>query len=182
MSDEDFANYLKEIRHLAQNEFDRMTNYIEENRKFPKDFFPLAIKHDLYRFALPKQYGGWGLSEKQILQVQEEFSRTQGGIRMHLHHASDMNWRILDNFGSQELKEKYMDKFQDKTIYANFALTEKSGGTGADLHTLAVKDGDDWVINGEKTLISHADVSDFTYLIVVTDPDKEGDERLSAFF
>lgn len=182
MTDKDFASYVKEIRHLAQNEFDRMTNYIEENRKFPQDFFPIAIKHDLYRFALPKQYGGWGLSEKQILQVQEEFSRTQGGIRMHLHHASDMNWRILDNFGSQELRDKYMNKFQDKSIYANFALTEKSGGTGADLHTLAVKDGDDWVINGEKTLISHADVADFTYLIVVTDPEKKGDERLSAFF
>ncbi|MCX8737694.1 hypothetical protein, partial [Lactobacillus sp. B4026] len=48
MTDEDFANYVKEIRHLAQNEFDRMTNYIEENRKFPQDFFPIAIKHDLY--------------------------------------------------------------------------------------------------------------------------------------
>nr|MDF9463285.1 acyl-CoA dehydrogenase family protein [Lactobacillus amylovorus] len=59
---------------------------------------------------------------------------------------------------------------------------EKTGGTGADLHTTAVKDGNDWIINGEKTLISHADVADFTYLIVVTDPDKEGDERLSAFF
>lgn len=182
MAQEDFTNYLKEIRHLAQNEFDRMTNFIEEHRKFPDDFFPLAIKHDLYRFALPREYGGWGLSEKQILQVQEEFSRTQGGIRMHLHHASDMNWRILAGFGSQELKDKYMNKFQDKSIYANFALTEKSGGTGADLHTLAVKDDDEWVINGEKTLISHADVADFTYLIVVTDPDKQGDERLSAFF
>lgn len=182
MSDEDFEVYLKEIRHLAENEFDGMTNYIESHIKFPENFVPLAVKHDLYRFALPLEYGGFGLTEKQILQVQEEFSRTQGGIRMHLHYAADMNWRILDDFGSDELKKELMPKFQDKSLFTCFALTEKTGGTGADLHTTAVKDGDDWIINGEKTLISHTDVADAAYVIVVTDPDKQGDERLSAFY
>jgi len=43
MSNEDFENYLKEIRHLAQNEFDRMTPYIEENREFPKNLLFIQI-------------------------------------------------------------------------------------------------------------------------------------------
>ena len=63
-----------------------------------------------------------------------------GGMRMHLHYAADLNWRILDDYGSDELKAQYMDKFQDKTIFTCFALTEQSGGTGADIHTTAVKD------------------------------------------
>ena len=75
-----------------------------------------------------------------------------------------------------------MDKFQDKTIFTCFALTEQSGGTGADIHTTAVKDENgDYILNGEKWLISphhcwvrlrhrrHRRV-------------KSGDERLSAFF
>jgi acyl-CoA dehydrogenase len=104
-------------------------------------------------------------------------------MRMHLHHAADMNWRILDDYGSDELKAQYMDKFQDKTIYANFAITEQFGGTGADLHTLAEKDENgDYIINGEKWLISHTDCADFTYLICVTDPDDDKETRLSAFF
>ena len=55
-------------------------------------------RNNLYRYALPEEYGGWGLSEKEILQVQEEFSRGPGGMRMHLHlsliHIS--SWRSTD--------------------------------------------------------------------------------------
>ncbi len=77
-----------------------------------------------------------------------------------------------------------MDKFQDKTIFTNFAkLTEQTGGTGADLHTTALKDENgNYVLNGEKWLISHTDCSQYAYVIAVTDPQKQGDERLSAFF
>ena len=101
-----------------------------------------------------------------------------------MHYASDLNWRILDDFGQPEVKEKYMPLFQDKTIFTNFALTEKTGGTGADLHSTAVWDEEKgkWILNGEKWLISHTDCSQFSYVICVTDPDKAGDERLSAFF
>lgn len=182
MTDAQFKAYLLQIRELAEGPFDEMQKEIEVTNTFPKEFYELSIKNDLYRFALPEKYGGFGLSEKQILMVQEEFSRGPGGMRMHLHHAADLDWRILDDFGSPELKEQYMTKFQDKTIYANFALTEAAGGTGADIHTTAVKDGDYYVINGEKTLISHTDCSDFTYLIVRTDPNSDKDSALSAFF
>lgn len=182
LTEKQFQDYLLQIRALAEGPFDEMQKEIEVTNKFPQEFYDLAIKNDLYRFALPEKYGGYGLSEKQILMVQEEFSRGPGGMRMHLHHAADLDWRILDDFGSEELKAQYMDKFQDKTIYSNFALTEATGGTGADVHTTAVKDGDYYVINGEKTLISHTDCSDFTYLIVSTDPTSDKDSRLSAFF
>ena len=185
LTEQQFQDYLIQIRELAEGPFDEMQKEIEITNTFPQEFYDLAIKNDLYRFALPEKYGGFGLSEKQILMVQEEFSRGPGGMRMHLHHAADLDWRILDDFGSEELKAQYMDKFQDKTIYVNFALTERTGGTGADLHTIALKDPEDpdyYIINGEKTLISHTDCSDFTYLIVKTDPDSDKDESLSAFF
>ena len=182
MTKQEFNDYLKKIRALAEGPFDEMQKEIEITNKFPDEFYKLSIENDLYRFALPEKYGGFGLSEKQILMVQEEFSRGPGGMRMHLHHAADLDWRILDDFGSEELKAQYMDKFQDKSIYSNFALTEATGGTGADIHTTAVKDGDYYVINGEKTLISHTDCSDFTYLIVRTDPNSDKDSALSAFF
>ena len=67
-----------------------------------------------------------------------------------------------------------MDKFQDKTVYCNFAITEQTGGTGADLHTTAVRDAETatMILNGEKWLISHTDCSDYTYVIAVTNPDR----------
>ena len=182
ITDEQFEAYLKQIRELAQGPFEEMQKDIEVSNVFPDEFYELAKKNDLYRFYLPSQYGGWDLNELEILRVQEEFSRGPGGMRMHLHHAADMNWRILDDYGTETLQAKLMDKFQDKTIYCNFAITEATGGTGADLHTTAVKDEDgNYILNGEKWLISHTDCSDYTYVIAVTDPEASGDERLSAF-
>ena len=183
LTPEEFREYLKTVRALAEGPFEEMQKEVEVTNKFPQEFYDLAIENNLYRYALPEEYGGWGLSEKEILQVQEEFSRGPGGMRMHLHYAADLNWRILDDYGKPELKAEFMDKFQDKTIFTNFALTEQTGGTGADLHTTALKDENgNYVLNGEKWLISHTDVAQFAYVIAVTDPEKTGDERLSAFF
>ena len=184
ITDEMFEAYLKQIRELVEGPFEEMQKEIEVTNKFPDEFYELAKENDLYRFYLPAEYGGWNLDELEILRVQEEFSRGPGGMRMHLHHAADMNWRILEDYGTPEIKGQLMDKFQDKTIYCNFAITEQTGGTGADLHTTAEWDEEKgkWILNGEKWLISHTDVAQFAYVIAVTDPDKEGDERLSAFF
>ncbi|WP_350453909.1 acyl-CoA dehydrogenase family protein [Slackia heliotrinireducens] len=183
ITDEQFEAYLKQIRELVEGPFEEIQKEVEVTNVFPQEFYDLAIKNDLYRFYLPAEYGGWNLNELEILRVQEEFSRGPGGMRMHLHHAADMNWRILDDYGKPELKAKYMDKFQDKTIYCNFAITEQTGGTGADLHTTALKnEKGNYVLNGEKWLISHTDCSDFTYVIAVTDPESDKDSRLSAFF
>lgn len=182
MTDDEFQLYLKQIQHLAENEFDEMQKEVEITNTFPKEFFRLAIDNDLYRFALPLKYGGFGLNCHQIFQVQERFSRGPGGMRMHLHYAADLNWRIMNEFGQPELKAEVMPKLQDKSIFTCFALTEETGGTGADLHTSAVRDGDDFILNGEKTLISHTDCSDAAYVFAVTDPDKPGPERLTAFY
>lgn len=182
LNETEFKAYLKQIRELAEGPFEEIQKEVEVTNKFPKEFFKLAIENNLYRCCLPVKYGGWGLNELEILQVQEEFSRGPGGMRMHLHYAADMNWRILDDFGNKELKDEYMNKFADKTIFTCFALTEETGGTGADLHTMAVKDGDDYILNGEKTLISHTDCCEFAYVIAVTNPTAPKDKRLSAFF
>ncbi len=183
LTDEQFQLYLQRIRSLTEGPFEALQKEVEATGAFPEAFFDLARENDLYRFALPSRHGGWDLNELEILKVQEEFSRGPGGMRMHLHYAADLNWRILDGYGSEELKDAYMDQFQDKSIFTCFALTEQTGGTGADIHTTAVRDAQgDYILNGEKWLISHTDCCDFAYVFAVTDPDGSKDTRLSAFF
>ena len=178
---EEFAAYKKKIRELVEGRYDEMQKEIEVTNKFPEEFYETNIKNDLYRAPLPVEYGGWGLSETQILELQEEFSRGPGGMRMHLHYAMDLNWRPLYDYGNEELKAELMPKFQDRTVFTNWALTEETGGTGADIHTTAVKDGDDYIINGEKYLISHTDCSNYSYITCVTNPNADKDHRLSTF-
>jgi len=180
-NDEEFAVYLQEIRELAEGPFDEMQKEVEVTNKFPDEFFDLSRQHNLYRMAMPKKYGGWDFSRLQIFRVQEEFSRGPGGMRMHLHYAADMNWQILDEYGSDQLKADLMPKFANKDVFTCFALTEKSGGSGADLHSAAIADGDDFILNGEKTLISHTDCSQYAYVFAVTDPAADKQHRLSGF-
>lgn len=181
LTPQEFQNYLEQIRAMAEGPFEELETEVQKTDVFPKAFFDLVKENDLYRCALPEAYGGWGLSDLELMQVQEEYSRGPGGMRMYLHYAMCMNWRILHDFGSEALKAEYLPKFQDGTIFTCFGLTEETGGTGVDLHTTAVRDGDDYIINGEKTLISYAQYCNYAYVFAVTDLEKK-QEKLSAFF
>lgn len=182
LSKEEFENYLKEVREFVEGPLEEMQKDIEVTNKFPDEFYDLVNQHNLYRISLPEEYGGWGLNELEILKVQEEFSRGPGGMRMHIHFAQDLNWRPLYDYGSEELKAELMPKFGDKSIFSAWCLTEQTGGTGADLQTTAVRDGDDYIINGEKWLISFTDMNTHSYIHAVTDPDADPDHRLSTFY
>jgi alkylation response protein AidB-like acyl-CoA dehydrogenase len=181
LSEAEFEAYLKQIRALAEGPLDEMQKAIETTNVFPPEFYELGIKNDLYRCSLPLEYGGWGLSELQILKIQEEFSRGPGGMRMHLHYAMDLNWRPLYDYGTEELKKELMPGFQDRSVFTCWAVTEEKGGTGADIQTLAVKDGDDYVINGEKFLISHTDCCNYAYITCKTNPGADKEHLLSTF-
>ncbi len=182
LTPEQFQAYLKQIREMAEGPFERMEVEVEKTNKFPQEFFDLVKESDIYRCAIPEEYGGWGMSDLELMQVQEEYSRGPGGMRMYLHYAMCMNWRIMYDFGSEELKAEYMDKFQDGTVFTAFGLTEETGGTGVDLHTIATKDGDDYILNGEKTLISYAQYCNHAYVFAVTNPESTKADRVSAFF
>jgi len=109
ITDAEFKAYLKEIREFIESdEIEEMQRECEVTNVFPQRFFNLCNEHQLFRISLPEEYGGWGLSEHQILQVQEEFSRGPGGMRMFIHFAQDLNWRPLYDFGSEELKAELM--------------------------------------------------------------------------
>lgn len=178
---EHFQNYLQDVRKLAEGPFEEMEIEVAKTDRFPQRFFDLVQKSGLYRCALPEAFGGYGMNDLQLMQVQEEYSRGPGGMRMYLHYAMGMNWRILHDFGSEEQKAAILPKLADATIFTCFGLTEETGGTGADLHTAAVLDGDTYILNGEKNLISYAQYANYAYVFAVTRPDSHKDDRLSAF-
>lgn len=179
---EQFQEYLKKIRALAEGPFEEMEPEVEQTDRFPQRFFDLVQESGIYRCALPEEYGGYGMNDLELVKVQEEYSRGPGGMRMYLHYAMGMNWRILHDFAGEELKREFLPKLSDATVFTCFGLTEETGGTGADLHTTAVLDGDDYILNGEKTLISYAQYCNYAYVFAVTNPDSRKDDRLSAFF
>ena len=183
LTPEEFDAHLKALRAFVEGPCEEMQADIEVTNKFPQEFYDQCNEHNIYRMSLPEEYGGWGLNELETLKCQEEFSRGPGGMRMHMHFAQDLNWRPLYDYGSEELKAELMPKFQDKSIFSAWCLTEATGGTGADLHTTAVKDENgDYILNGEKWLISFTDMNTHSYIHAVTDPAADPDHRLSTFY
>ena len=77
LSNEEFQAYLKQIRELAEGPLEEIQKEVEVTNKFPQEFYDLAIQNDLYRCSLPEEYGGYGLNELEILQVQERTGRNE---------------------------------------------------------------------------------------------------------
>ena len=71
LNEQEFKAYLKQIRELTEGTFDVMQKEIEDTNVFPEEFYQLGIKNNLYRCSIPEDYGGWGLSELEILKIQE---------------------------------------------------------------------------------------------------------------
>ena len=82
ITDVQFQDFLRKVRDLVEGPYTEWQKEIEVTNKFPEKFYQSNIDNDIYRYSLPVEYGGWGLNEKEILQVQEEFSRGPGGMRI----------------------------------------------------------------------------------------------------
>jgi len=181
LSEQALAELKRKVRKVTESELEELQLSVERTNVFPDSYYEICRKHDLFRLAIPEEFGGLGLNCEQFFAVMEEFCRGPGGMRMNLHHANGLNWRILRDHGPEDLKAKWLPLLANKDFYINFALTEADCGSGADIRTTAVKQGDHYILNGAKTLISHTDISDASYVIAVTDENKRKKGGLTAF-
>ncbi len=171
------------IRKVVEVDLEKLSPECEKNNVFPKEMWEIGKKNDMFRLSLPVQYGGMGLCFEQYFTLLEEIARGNGGMRMFWHVANGLSWEILCERGTEDMKNKYLPQMATGDYFVAFALTEKDCGSGADIRTKAEKKGDNWVINGSKTLISFTDVCDAYYIIACTDESKrKTKDGFTAFF
>ncbi|MGH7995515.1 MAG: acyl-CoA dehydrogenase family protein [Opitutaceae bacterium] len=115
------------------------------------------------RLAAPAAYGGHGLTLSQYLPLLEAFSQLHGSIRMVVHVVNGI-WRPIDLLADDERRRRFVIPVVKGEVTAAFSLTEPVAGTGADIKTSARRDGDDYLITGEKWLITFADTADYLLL------------------
>lgn len=160
------------IRKVNEVDLEALSAECENNNVFPKEMWEIGKKNDMFRLSLPVKYGGMGLCFEQYFTLLEEIARGNGGMRMFWHVANGLSWEIMCERGSEEMKNKYLPLMGTGDFFTAFALTEKDCGSGADIRTTATKQGDKWILNGSKTLISFTDVCDAYYIIAVSDESK----------
>jgi alkylation response protein AidB-like acyl-CoA dehydrogenase len=175
-------NFLEE--HIYPNE--RMLSGLEHNEPEAQEFMKgLQEKNKAAGYwapHLPAAAGGMGIGFLPYAYMNEIIGRSAYAPRAFGSQAPDSgNAEILYQFGSDELKEKYLKPLVAGEVRSCFSMTEPdvSGADPTGLQTTAVRDGDEWVINGRKWFSSGAIGASFAIVMCVTEPDAPPHGRMS---
>jgi len=143
-------------RDFAESEIAPLIDEMEATKRTPRELIPKMKDLGFYAIQYPTEYGGIGASYLEYVMVMEELSRVYCSIGGHISVNNLCAGTIFD-FGTDEQKKKYLPELIAGDATGSFAFTEPD--TGSDpkaLRTTAVRDGDDWVINGEKIFITNS--------------------------
>jgi len=141
----------------------------DESQEFPLHIFKELGKLGMMGVLVPEEYGGAGLSYFEYNVIIQEIAKVCGSIGLSLAaHNSLCTGHIL-TFGNEEHKKKYLPKLATSEYLGAWGLTEPNTGSDAgNMKTTAVKDGDEWVLNGTKSWITHGKSGDIAVVICRT--------------
>jgi alkylation response protein AidB-like acyl-CoA dehydrogenase len=141
----------------------------DESQEFPLHVFKEMGKLGLMGVLVPEKYGGAGLGYFEYSVIIQEIAKVCGSIGLSLAaHNSLCTGHIL-SFGSEEQKQKYLPKLSAAEHLGAWGLTEANTGSDAgNMKTTAVRDGDNWVINGTKNWITHGNSGDIAVVVCRT--------------
>ena len=141
----------------------------DENQEFPVHIFKELGKLGMMGVFVPHEYGGAGLSYFEYKTVIEEIAKVCGSIGLSVAaHNSLCTGHIL-LFGNEEQKKKYLPRLATAEWIGAWGLTEPNTGSDAgNMKCTAVKDGDDWIINGTKSWITHGRSGDVAVVVCRT--------------
>ena len=163
----------KAAREFAVGEFAHVAREFDLNETFPQKILDKARKLDLVGLFIPEAYGGPGLGFLEHALVLEEFWKIDPGIGQQLCSVSFGAEELL-LFGTEEQKIKYLTPIFTGKAIMGFAITEPDAGSDtAAVATTAVRDGDDYVINGSKVMIGNGTVGTFMLVFCLTNPDEK---------
>jgi acyl-CoA dehydrogenase len=142
-----------------------------------------ARTRGLWAPHMPQAWGGRGLDALALAHVHEELARSPiGPLAVNAMAPDEGNMHALLHFGTDEQQDRYLQPLVDAEIRSCFAMTEPEAGADPyQMQTRAERDGDEWVINGDKWFVTGADGADVAVVVAVTDPDVHPKEGTTLF-
>lgn len=153
---------------------------LDRTGEFPMDVMDALREAGFYGMGIPEQYGGLGLDVTTQMAIYEEIAKVDAGFSFNFALASG-EFGLLETAGApEELKRYYAEKILSGSI-CSFCLTEaQAGSDAANIRTTAVRDGDEYVLNGTKCFITNGALADLYIVFAYTDKSK-GTKGISAF-
>ena len=154
---------------------------IDKKDEFPWDLVEEMAELGLMGMPIPEEYGGAGLDYHSYAAALEEISRGSGGLGTIVAAHISLACNMVYEFGNEQQKEQFLTPMAEGTDIGAFALSEAGAGSDVPaMTTTAEKDGDEYIINGEKLWISNGSVAKTVIVFAKTDPDAGG-RGLSSF-
>ncbi|MEP5611181.1 MAG: acyl-CoA dehydrogenase family protein [Cyclobacteriaceae bacterium] len=169
------------IKDFSEKEIESNKMQWDEDQHFPVDLFHKMGELGLMGILVPEQYGGSGFGYHEYVTAIIELSKVDGSLGLSLAaHNSLCTGHILQH-GSESQKMKYLPKLASGEWIGAWGLTEPNTGSDAgNMKTVAVKEGDEWVLNGAKNFITHGNSGNVAVVIARTG-EPGGSKNASAF-
>ncbi len=162
------------VRRFADEVVKPRAKEIDESGEFPRDFYDQAGELGLAGVAVAEEYGGAGMDTLSYCLVIEEISRACASSGVILSVNNSLVCDPIDQFGSEEQKREFLVPLASGKALGCFALTEPGAGSDpAALRTTAVRDGDDYVLNGNKVFITNGTDADVALVFATVDREKK---------
>ena len=169
------------VREFAEAEVAPLAARIDAENAVPEDLLRKVAEMGYFALRVPEEYGGPGLSLLEAVVTVEELARASSAVGIMATVSGSMVTYPIVHYASEELKERYLRKLAEGAIGA-FALTEPCCGTdAAAVTTRAVRDGDEYVISGQKMFITNAPYADFFIVAARTGKPEERHRGVSLF-
>lgn len=170
------------VRSLRSMLGDRDRDFAAWDRagELPAAFVGELKEAGLFSVVIPEQHGGLGLGATAYSRVIQELARYDGSTAVTVGAHSSIGMRGLLLFGTEEQRARWLPRLATGELIAAFCLTEPGAGSdAAAIKTAAVRDGDGWVLNGEKLWITNGGIADFFTVFAKTS--LEGRGHITAF-
>ena len=171
------------IRDFATNEIAPEAEEIDASGRFPYEIIEGLAGLGFMGVPFPEEYGGAGADTLAYAIVLEELGRVDGSVGITVEAHTSLGTTPIWLFGTEEQKRTWMPELASGRKLAAFGLTEPDAGSDAGgTRTTAVRDGDEWVINGSKCFITNAgtDITAFVTATAVTGPGDAGNKEIST--
>ncbi|MBU1005398.1 MAG: acyl-CoA dehydrogenase family protein [Nanoarchaeota archaeon] len=164
----------KMITEFANSEVKPFAQDIDHEEIFPEIQIKKLAKLGIMGMSIPEKYGGTGLDNVSQTIIMEELSRACSSTAVTMGAHTSLTCYPLVNHGTEDQKQRFLPKLASGEYLGAFALTEPNAGSDAvNVQTTAVKDGDGYIINGNKIFITNGGKADLINFVATTDRSKK---------
>jgi acyl-CoA dehydrogenase len=178
---EDHEAIREAVRAVAEDKIAPYAAAVDEEARYPQEAHDALVASDFFAPHIPEEYGGVGADALATCIVIEEVARVDASASL-IPAVNKLGTMPLLIAANEDVLKRYLTPVAAGKTTFSYGLSEREAGSDtAAMKTRARRDGDDWVVNGQKSWITNAGVSDYYTVLAVTDPDGKRGNNVTAF-